>query len=86
MKLYVVTCEGIYRQEIKGVFDTEEKANKVAIEALKNEPDEYHHYNVSSLVLGEAVDDVELIHEYLMVEGKKWKGLETESKTIIIYR
>lgn len=61
MELYIVTCEGVYRHEILGIFDNEESAWKEAEERAKNDVDDYHNYDVSKCVLNNACEDVDRI-------------------------
>lgn len=62
---YIVTQEGVYRHCIKGVYDTIEAAKSCALDCASDyEDDGYHSYDVSSLNLNEACEDVSLLYSY----------------------
>jgi len=58
MKLYLVTREGVYRHEILGVFDEQNKAEIIAKDIASKEPDTRHNITVSEADLNVQIDDV----------------------------
>ena len=51
-EVYVVTMEGVYRHNIMGVFQELEFAKNVAINAIKEEKDDYHCFEVREFDVG----------------------------------
>ena len=51
-EVYVVTMEGVYRHNIMGIFKKLEFAKQVAINAIKEERDDYHSFDVREFDLG----------------------------------
>jgi hypothetical protein len=69
-KVYVVTKEGVYRQEIGGIFRTPEEAKETARNMALNDRDSYHKYEVREFVLGEPTR--QLLREEAEREGSDW--------------
>lgn len=62
--LYVVSYEGVYRQEILGVFDGEEKAVEAAELVISEEEDDYHEVHIGTCELNTLIEDVTNIHRF----------------------
>lgn len=50
--VYAVFQQGVYRHGCAGIFLTLEEAIRAATEAMAEEPDNYHRYEVHPYVLG----------------------------------
>jgi hypothetical protein len=49
MEGFTASKEGVYRHELLGLFATQEEAVAKALEACKNEVDDYHEFHVLKL-------------------------------------
>jgi hypothetical protein len=72
MQLFTVIRKGVYRHEQIGVFDSDAKAGKAAIEALRQEYDTYHTMLVLESQLNVSIaknlDDEKILWTYFRRE------------------
>lgn len=73
MKIYTCTVQGIYRQEIIGIYNLKEKAFEACKIAIEKEHDDYHTFEVGECEINTAVDDVECIGGYYRQGTKVFK-------------
>jgi hypothetical protein len=70
-KVYVITCEGVYRQEILGIYEDRASAIREARAAILLEKDGYHDIMVSSCDLNKIVEDATPIFSIIRLDGGK---------------
>ena len=56
MKIYIVFKEGVYLQDVIGVFDDVALACQAMFAASSKEPDNYHHFFISTGELNQRFD------------------------------
>lgn len=62
--MFIATLEGIYRHGIIGISEDIKIVEKIAIESLLLEIDDYHEVDISIANLNERMNDVKFIKRY----------------------
>ena len=63
--IWIVTTEGVYRHAIRGVYANEDDAMMRAEECARAETDKYHAFAVGTCELGDAIQDIEQVAEFM---------------------
>lgn len=71
MDVFIVTQEGVYRHNIAGVYLGEQSARAAAEAAIRAEPDDYHSFHVTRMVVGEPGEH--LVCKFTREDEKRWE-------------
>ena len=74
MSYFIVTKEGVYRHEIKGLWRELKDAVSCAIKCSEEDIDGYHTYLVSSLEVDFSVEESEKVAEVVRRDSEYIRG------------